>query len=92
MIALVPSSASAHATDTDFDGENVRSNPATGTALPGTLLAPATDTPVIGSARPASINSRWASVTIVPASTPLPPSKSASPAPRNTPGGVPEVA
>ncbi len=32
MTALVPSSASAQATETDFDGLKVRSKPATGTA------------------------------------------------------------
>ena len=30
MTAFVPSSARAHAADTDFDGVNVKSNPATG--------------------------------------------------------------
>jgi len=48
--------------------------------------------PVIGSAHiPRRLN-RCRSVTSEPISTPPPPSRAASPAPRNTPGGVPDAA
>src|ERR1035441_10305789 len=88
MTPLVPSSASAQAVETDFDGLNVRSKPATGVCLvPLGGVAPS-GSPVIGSAQAPSMLTRCSSVTCDHFSTPLPSSKSAKPDPRKTPGGV----
>ena len=48
--------------------------------------------PLIGSAHSPSMRKRCSSLTCEPASTPLPPSRPASPAPRKMPGGVPDSA
>jgi hypothetical protein len=92
MTDLVPWSASAQATETDFDGLKVRSKPATGKPPRGDFGAAPTGSPLIGSAQATSMFSRCASVTSEPRRTPRPPSRPESPAPRNTPGGVPEDA
>ena len=93
----VGSPASAHATDTDFGAENVRSNPATvrdafrgPPAEPTDATAPAPTTranmnPVTGSRSIPSIRHRCSSITTDPDATPRPASKPASPAPRNRP-------
>ena len=63
MTALVPSSASAQATETDFGGLKVRSKPATGTAPAGALGTPPTGFPLTGSAMAANMLAMCSSVT-----------------------------
>src|SRR5271163_164933 len=94
IVALVSASAKAHAVEIDLLGEKVRSKPATGvrfTAEERTGGRPSAS-PVIGSAHiPRRLN-RCSSLTSEPISIPAPPSRPARPAPRNTPGGVPDAA
>ena len=93
MTALVASSASAQATETDFGGLKVRSKPATGTAPAGAFGTPPTGFPLTGSAMAANMLAMCSSVTWVPASTPLPSSRAEQPRAdehprRGTGGGV----
>ena len=63
MTALVASSASAQATETDLAGLQVRSKPATGTPPRGARGVAPTGSPLTGSAQATNIRSRCCSVT-----------------------------
>jgi hypothetical protein len=90
MRALVPWSASAQATETDLGGLKVKSNPATGRPPRGALGEAPRGSPLTGSAQATSLLARCSSVTWLPGRRPFPPSRPAKPAPKKTPGGVPE--
>ncbi len=64
MTALVASSASAQATETDLGGLKVRSKPATGTAPAGAFGTPPTGFPLTGSAMAANMLAMCSSVTL----------------------------
>ncbi len=99
--ARVVLSVSAHATETLFGTEKVRSNPATDcfalrtrprwstNTIPAPVGARPSCSPVTGSCSIPSIRHSWSSLTCEPGSAPAPPARPSGPAPRNQPGGVP---
>jgi hypothetical protein len=76
-------------TEIDFETEKVRSKPATGAPPAGALGLDPTGSPLTGSEHAPSMLERFSSLTCEPGTTPRPPSRSARPLPKKTPGGVP---